>query len=218
VAASAPLEPTVDEPSPATAPVASPLATPSPDGALDRIGAARASVKTLVGRFRQSRVIGLLATEVVSRGELTLVRPDRLRWELEPPDTVTYWVGPEGFAMASADGVVRVGKAAAGRFGAVLGDLLVLIGGDLRALRERYEITVSEQAGSTTVVAKPRADTNPEVAKQVSELRMVLGAELWNVERMVIAEKSGDRSDIVVEKLARDVPVAPERMKPPPKR
>jgi outer membrane lipoprotein-sorting protein len=100
----------------------------------------------------------------------------------------------------------------------VLGDLLVLIGGDLRSLRERYEITVTEQAATTTVVAKPRADTNPEVAKQVSELRMVLGADLWRVERMVIAERSGDRSDIVFEKLEREVPVAPERMKPPPKR
>ena len=45
---------------------------------------ARATIKTLQAPFKQTRVIGLLASEVKSKGKLTLVRPDRLRWDLVP--------------------------------------------------------------------------------------------------------------------------------------
>ena len=72
--------------------------------ALAEITKARASVKTLVAPFVQERTIGLLATSVKSEGEMTLVRPDRLRWELKPPDAITYWITPEGFAFATASG------------------------------------------------------------------------------------------------------------------
>jgi outer membrane lipoprotein-sorting protein len=61
---------------------------------LAQVTKARGDLKTLVGPFEQERTIGLLATAVKSAGEMTLVRPDRLRWELLPPDAVTYWVGP----------------------------------------------------------------------------------------------------------------------------
>jgi outer membrane lipoprotein-sorting protein len=186
--------------------------------ALDRITAARTTLKTLQAAFRQTRQIGLLAAEVESKGAMTMVRPDRLRWELKPPDSVTYWIGPEGFAMATADGVVRVGAAAAGRFGAVLGDIMIMLGGDLRKLRERYALEASEVAGRLALVAKPREDTNPEVCKHLSLLRLEFGAELWLVTRMVIEERNGDRSTIVFESVKRDVPVPPEHMKPPAKR
>src|SRR5262245_11840730 len=85
---------------------------------------ARSGLKTMVAPFTQERTIGLLATAVKSEGELTLVRPDRLRWELKPPDAITYWVTPEGLAFSTSSGGSSVGKGAAGRFGAVLSDLM----------------------------------------------------------------------------------------------
>ena len=78
------------------------------DDALARIAAARASLHTLVGPFTQERTISLLATSVKSQGTVYLVRPDRLRWELEPPDDVVYWITPEGLAYRSKTGQGRV--------------------------------------------------------------------------------------------------------------
>lgn len=190
----------------------------STDDALRKMGAARTKLKTLQGRFRQTRVIGLLAEEVKSKGSLLLVRPGRLRWRLEPPDSVTYWMGPEGFAMATAGGVSKVGKGAAGRFAAVLGDLMVLLGGDLTKLKARYHLRVSQPKGRFVLVAKPRPDKNPEVAKHIASLRLETGAKLWAVQRIVIEERKGDRSVIVFDKLERDKPIKPALMKPPAKR
>ena len=181
--------------------------------ALAEITKARASVKTLVAPFVQERTIGLLATSVKSEGEMTLVRPDRLRWELKPPDAITYWITPEGFAFATASGSANVGKSAAGRFGAVLADMLILLGGDLEKLRVRYELSVIKKDGMT-LVAKPKAE---EVAKVVKSLQMEVGTELWGVKRVVIEEKNGDQSVITFGKVARDVNVDPAKMRPPAK-
>ncbi|HZO15560.1 MAG TPA: outer membrane lipoprotein carrier protein LolA [Polyangiaceae bacterium] len=181
------------------------------DAALEKVTKARASIKTLQAPFKQKRVIGLLATEVVSKGKLALVRPDRLRWQLEPPDAVTYWIGPEGLAMANEDGVVKMGKAAAGRFGAVLGDLLVMLGGDIAKLRKRYDLEVDTSKGFV-LTAKPK---DKEVKKHVAKLRLEAGDELWIVKRVEIHEKNGDKSIIDFGKFVRDKTIPPEYMKPP---
>lgn len=191
---------------------ARPSAGAEPDDTLAAIARARASVRTLVAPFTQVRVIGLLATEVKSDGELTLVAPDRLRWELLPPDAITYWVTPEGFAFATPDGGASVGKAAAGRFAAVLSDLLVLVGGDLGLLRARYDLAVARSGVVTTLVATPK---DPEVRRQVARLEMAMGPELWRVQRIVIEEAGGDRSEITFRDVRRDGPVEPAKMRPP---
>lgn len=182
------------------------------DDALLEVTRARAGVRTLLAPFTQERTIGLLATAVKSEGEMTLVLPDRLRWELKPPDAITYWVTPEGFGYATPKGGGGAGRGAAGRFGAVLGDLLILLGGDLARLRARYELSIPSRKDGITLAAKPKAQ---EVAKVVTRLEMAAGPELWSVQRVVIEEPGGDRSVITFGRVQRDVKVDPARMKPP---
>lgn len=179
---------------------------------LAEVKKARAGLKTLVGPFVQERTIGLLATTVKSDGEVTMVLPDRLRWELKPPDAVTYWIGPEGFAFATPHGSTNVGKAAAGRFGAVLGDLMILLGGDLEKLRARYELTVPSRKDGVTIRAVPKAE---EVKKHVRRIEMRSGTELWVIREVTIEEQSGDSSVIKFGKMERDVRVDPAKMVPP---
>jgi outer membrane lipoprotein-sorting protein len=180
--------------------------------ALGEITKARAGIKTLVGEFTQERKISLLSSTVKSTGEMTLVRPDKLRWELKPPDAVTYWITPEGFAFAAPGSTANVGKSAAGRFGAVLGDLLVMLGGDLETLRSRYEFSVPSRENGIVLAAKPKAE---EVSKHVKRLELTAGKELWTVTKIVIEEVKGDSSTITFTKLQRDLKVDDAKMKPP---
>jgi outer membrane lipoprotein-sorting protein len=180
--------------------------------ALAEITRARAGVRTLVGAFTQERTIGLLATVVKSEGEMTMVRPDRLRWELRPPDAITYWIGPEGLSYATPSGGASVGKSAAGKFGAVLTDLMTLLGGDLATLRARYDLTVQKVDGGLVIGARPTAD---DVKKHVKSLSLRLQKGLWAVSRIEIEESGGDRSVIVFPEVQRDVKVDPARMVPP---
>ena len=179
---------------------------------LGKIAAARASLKTLVAPFTQERRIGLLATVVKSEGELTLVRPDRLRWELLPPDGIVYWIGPEGLAYATRNGGASVGREAAGRFAGLLGDLATFVGGDLEKLRARYDIRVAQQEEGVTLAATPRSE---DAKKQLRSVELVFGPDLWAIRRITIEEKGGDRSVIRFGKATRDGAVDPARMTPP---
>jgi outer membrane lipoprotein-sorting protein len=179
---------------------------------LAEITRVRAGVQTLAGAFTQERTIGLLASIVKSEGEMTLVRPDRLRWELRPPDAITYWIGPEGLAYATPNGGGSVGKSAAGRFGAVLGDLMTLLGGDLVTLRARYDLSVQRVDGGLVLGARPTAD---DVKKHVKSLSLRLPPNLWGVSQIEIEESGGDRSVITFPQMQRDVKVDAARMAPP---
>jgi hypothetical protein len=181
------------------------------DDLLARIAAARAPVRTLVGPFDQTRKIGLLATEVKSTGTMTLVRPDRLRWELGAPDDVVYWVTPEGLAYKSRAGQGRVHGATA-RVAAVLDDLRTVLGGDLGALRARYDLTlVSNDDRGPAFEAVPHPGTGIHLQK----IAFALAPDLVRPTRATIVETARDRSDIVFGDLQRDADVDPDRMHPP---
>ncbi len=182
------------------------------DDALDRVTKARAKIKTLQASFAQTRVIGLLASEVKSKGKLTLVRPDRLRWDLFPPDDVTYWIGPEGLAMKNKDGVTKIGKASANKFAAVLGDLMVMLGGDMKKLKKRYELTVVEDDDKLELTAKPKAK---EVKKHIARLKLFTDGDASVVRSVEIHEKSGDKSFIVFGAYEKNKKVKDKEMKPP---
>jgi hypothetical protein len=104
---------------------------------LGRVARARSGLRSLAGPFTQVRRIGLLAAEVRSTGSLTFLAPDRLRWELAPPDAITYWMTPEGLAYRGRTGQGRL-PSSGGKL--ALEDLRVVLGGDLTKLRTRYEL------------------------------------------------------------------------------
>jgi outer membrane lipoprotein-sorting protein len=191
--------------------LASESAADEVDAVLAEISKSRATLKTLQASFKQQRVIGLLAAAVESKGRLLLVRPDRLRWELFPPDAVCYWIGPDGLAMRTGEGVARMGRAAAGRFGAVLGDLMTMLGGDVTKLRQRYALGVERTAEGLRLTARP---TQAEVKKHVARLAMRTGKALWKVEQVQILETNGDQSVIDFSAVERDKPIDPTLLKP----
>lgn len=173
---------------------------------------AREKVKTLVASFTQERTIGLLSSTVKSEGEMTLVRPDKLRWELKSPDAVVYYITPAGFAFSTANGGANVSKTAAKKFGDVLSDLLIFMGGDLDKLKERYDFTVPSKKDGVTLKAVPKSE---EVKKIIKSLEISVASDLWTVKKITIEEKSGDKSVITFTKVTKDAKVDDAKMKPP---
>lgn len=194
-----------------------PLAHAAPlDDLLKRIAEARRELKTLRADFVQTRTIGLLATEVKSKGRLTLAMPDRLRWDLLPPDDVTYWLGPKGLTMKNSEGIKTIGKSAAGRFAAVLDDLRVMLGGDLRRLRKRYTLSVEDEKGKSVITAIPKGKPEPgSVKKQIRRLVLVTDPKKALVERVTIVEQNGDQSVIAFDDFVKNAPVKKADVTPP---
>ena len=179
----------------------------SVDSVLDRVTEARASIETLQAPFSQKRRVGLLATEVKSKGKLTLVMPDRLRWDVLSPDEITFWIGPDGLVMKSDEGITRIGKGSAKRFAAVLGDLLVLIGGDIRTLKGRYTITAA--GDKLALIPKDK-----RLAKHIKKVTLILD-DASMVSIVSIHEKNGDASTITFGDYKKNAKVDPKYINPP---
>ena len=181
------------------------------DDALAAVTKARKDLKTLIARFTQVRKVGLLAEEVKSTGELTVVMPDQLRWELFPPDAITFWVSKKGISYK--DGKGKVGKAPPGALGTLLPDLITFLGGDIGSLRSRYEITATQASdGAVSISAVPK---NDDAKKALKRLDVVTNAERWGVSKISILEPSGDSSTITFETNKKNEKVDAAKMKPP---
>ena len=184
---------------------------------LGRVARARASVRTLQGPFTQTRTIGLLSTDVRSVGSLALVRPDRLRWRLDPPDDITFWVGPEGLAYRSAHGQGRM-PATGARIAGALRDLHELLGGDLSRLSDRWSLAVlRDDASGAEIEALPlAADASASGTSAVARrLRFALAPDLVRPTRVLLVEGEHDRTAIDFGDLTVNAPVDESSMRPP---
>jgi hypothetical protein len=183
---------------------------------LARIARARAPMRTLQGPFTQTRTIGLLSTDVRSTGVVALVRPDRLRWHLAPPDDVTFWVGPEGLAYRSAHGQGRV-PASSARIAAALQDLHALLGGDLAELGARWSLTVLRDDASGAEFEAVAAATDGSAAPPgaTRRMRFALAPDLVRPTRALLVEGDQDRTAIEFGDLTVNGPVDESSMRPP---
>jgi|CZKU01.1.fsa_nt_gi hypothetical protein len=189
------------------------------DDLLARVAKARQPVRTLKGPFTQTRTIGLLSTDVRSVGSLTLVRPDRLRWELAPPDAVTFWIGPEGLAYRSPHGQGRM-PASSARIAASLQDLHALLGGDLSRLAERWSLAVlRDDSSGAEIEAHARAPVSSAAASSspggTRTMRFALASDLVRPTRALLVEGENDRTSIEFGDLSINAPVDESAMRLP---
>ncbi|HEX3769906.1 MAG TPA: outer membrane lipoprotein carrier protein LolA [Polyangiaceae bacterium] len=183
------------------------------DDLLGRIARARSSVRTLKGPFTQTRTIGLLSTDVRSIGTLALVRPDRLRWELAPPDAVTFWIGPEGLAYRSQHGQGSM-PASSARIAASLQDLHALLGGDLAKLSDRWNLTlIRDEAAGAEIEARARSAAGASGVPRT--IRFALAPDLVRPVRALLVEGEHDRTTVEFGEVAVNAPIEDSAMRPP---
>ncbi len=178
---------------------------------LGDVARARASVRTLRGTFAQERTIGLLSAKVRSTGRFVLALPDRLRWQLDPPDDAVYWMTPEGLAYRGPAGQGKVPTASA-RMQQALQDLRIMLGGDPAALRARYTVSGTCGAdGSIGVRAVPRSS---DASSPFRQLDFALAADLVSPTHATLVEGPRDRTEITFGALRVNAPVDAAEVSP----
>lgn len=180
------------------------------DDRLTAIANARAKLKTLSGPFTQARTIGLLSTKVQSNGKLTLVRPDRLRWDIQE-EQVSYWIAPEGLAYKGQQGHGRL--AATQKMSKDLDELRAWLSGDPRTLRDRYEVVELPADGGNQVIieATPKAGQTTHFAR----VTLTLDADLVRPRKVVLVEGARDKTEITFGELVKDAAIDPAVMRLP---
>lgn len=173
-----------------------------------QIADARKKVSSLRANFTQERSMTLLATRVTSKGELTFVAPDKLRWELFAPDDVVYWIGPEGLSFRTRSSRATT-KQADPKITRGLSDLRALLGGDLNALRERYALRGSRGAADVEIAGSAN---DPKAT--ITGFSLVLDKDLVTPKRARLLEGKSDAIDIVFSNGTVNAPVDPKIMHP----
>jgi hypothetical protein len=142
---------------------------------------------------------------------LTLVRPERIRWELGPPDNVTFWLGPEGLSFRGVHGGGRVPRTTA-RLGDALDDLRDLLGGDLTQLRGRWQIDgMRDDSAGVELEATPRDGTRSPIRR----LRLALASDLIRPKTVQWLEGARDETVLEFGTCLVNAPVAEPEMLPP---
>jgi outer membrane lipoprotein-sorting protein len=175
---------------------------------LAEIARARQGVHTLRASFTQERRLTLLATTVKSTGELSLVTPDRLRWELAAPDDIVYLIGPEGLSYRTRSSKATVPSSGA-NIAKALADLRALLGGDLGLLRERYTLTGSRGPRDVEIAGIAKDKT-----ASVRGFTLVLDRSLALPLKARLVEGKSDAVEIVFSNTRVNVPIDPATMRP----
>lgn len=181
-----------------------PLRAFAQDDKLAAVSRARASVKTIVGPFTQVATIGLLRSQQQSTGTLYLQYPSRIRWELGPPDSVTYWVAPEGLAYKGAHGSGRVAPSSSQQ--ADVDALRSILAGDPAALRARFDVKEipSDTTGPAFECTAKGQGPNP-----LKKLAFWLDADLVRPRKATIVYDNRNQTQITFGELKRDQPIDP---------
>lgn len=178
------------------------------DDRLAAIAKARAAVTTMQGPFTQERTIGLMATKIRSTGTMWIERPSRLRWELAAPDSVVYWITPEGLAYKGKNGQGRLPVTE--RMAPQLEDLRAMLGGDIGSLKTRYDLKeVPAEGGQVAFEATPKTLQNARFQK----LAFTLDADLVRPKRVTLIEGPRDKTDIVFGEIAKNGAIDPALLK-----
>lgn len=175
------------------------------DDQLARVARARAGAKTLTGPFTQVATVGLLRSQITSNGKLYLQYPNRLRWELGPPDSVTYWVAPEGLAYRGLHGGGRIPIDTTEQ--ADVEALRAMLGGNMSALRTRFDVKqVASDASGPAFECTPKSNAQ---AVRLRKLTFSLDADLVRPRKATIVYDNRNQTRITFGELVRDAPIEP---------
>lgn len=184
------------------------FADDSLDVLLADIAKARKNVKTLKATFTQERTLTLLATSVKSTGNVAYVAPDRLRWELDAPDNVVYFIGPEGLSYRTKSSSATAAPKGAAIANA-LADVRALLGGDLSSLRERYVLAGTRRPDDAEI-----SGTAKDPKASVKSFTLVLAKDLTVPLRARLVEGKSDAIEITFANAQVNAPIDPASMKP----
>ena len=158
---------------------------------LKEIQAASDEVRSFSSGFVQERKLSLFTEPVTFHGSLTVVRPDRLRWEFPSPvPSVLIFSGERGMRCNADAPPVSFDLGSDPIMRSVAEQLWLWLGGDYSRLDVLYRM---EKTGPNTLTITPKEEG---VAKFISAIAITFNKANRQPEKVEIAEPGGDSTTI----------------------
>lgn len=176
-----------------------------------RLAAAGKQVRTLQASFVQRKRLALFRTEVTSKGRVYFSRPNRLRWEILPPDASVLLVLGQRARLSAPGEKPRVMDLSRNKtMGALVDQLLVWLGVRPAAdLSRWYRVKLKAAQGNTDLHLTPRPGP---LAKRIKTIELRFGADL-SLRRIHLAQTDGDSTTIQFSGYQRNAPIPAKSFK-----
>ncbi len=158
---------------------------------LKEIQDASDEVRSFSSSFVQERKLALFTEPVIFHGSLTVVRPDRLRWEFTSPvPSVLIFSGERGMRCNADAPPVSFDLGSDPIMRTVAEQLWLWLGGDYSRLEFLYNM---EKTGPNTLAITPKEEA---VAKFITTIAITFNKTARQPEKVEIAEPGGDSTTI----------------------
>jgi len=159
-------------------------------------------VQSFSSDFTQEKILTLFTNPILFQGKLSIVRPDRLRWEFTTPVAST-------LILKGDDGVRCYDKAAPDKFHLssdpvmkmVARQLWLWLGGDYKRLAQLYKL---EKHGGSTLEIIPE---DKETADYITSVTIVFDEKSLQPLKVEIMEPGGDLTRISFHSSAINEPI-----------
>lgn len=153
---------------------------------LDEIRRASASVSAFRSQFVQERRLSLFREPVIFHGSLTVVRPDKLRWEFtKPVPSALIFNGRNGLRCSDQGEPVRFDLDSDPVMRTVAEQLWLWLGGDYGKLGDSYQV----RAEGDSLLIHPKDEKTREYVEKIT---ITFDRRTMQPERVVIDEPGGD--------------------------
>ncbi len=160
-------------------------------GFLSEIQAASEKVLSFSSEFVQERRLALFTEPVIFHGSLTVVRPDRLRWEFTAPlPSVLIFRGEQGIRCNDKAPPTHFDLGTDPIMRAVAEQLWLWLGGDYSRLNALY---LMEKSGPSALRITPK---NQAMLDYISSVTITFNTTSRQPEKVEIADPGGDTTII----------------------
>jgi outer membrane lipoprotein-sorting protein len=172
---------------------------------LREIERAQADTRSLSARFVQTKHLSLLEEPLVSRGRFVFAKPDRVLWAIEEPQPVRVVIAGDDVRL---EGVSKGDRSALAMspLSTMLSQLAAIFAGSIEKLEEGFEVTAVDDGTNVQLTLTPRREAWKRMFQVV---RLRFERPLLAVHRIELEDALGDRLEIELSELERNIDVPP---------
>jgi len=179
---------------------------------LQAFDAAQRRTGTMTARFTEEKRLRLLAAPVVSHGEFSFSRPNRVRWEFRDPEPKVFII-TEGMYVAYYPGLRRAEEVPFSQFVGKRLFRFIGVGQSIADLGKYYDFSLkppSDLEGTHLLVLTPR---RKGLQERIAELRIWVDDDTSLPRRIAYVEAEGDSTVITFQDVRANVDIAETRFR-----
>ncbi len=159
---------------------------------LTEVQSAADQVTSFSSKFTQERHLALFAKPVIFHGRLTIVRPEKLRWEFtDPVPSILVFNGGKGLRCSDQSPPVHFELASDPVMKTVAEQLWLWLGGDYSTIGKRY---LMEMKGDSGLIITPKEKS---IGEYIAAVHIDFNRETKQPAQVDIIEPGGDFTRII---------------------